>query len=121
MNKNHKTALIAGGVVLLALVALSFAGGGYGWQGGGWGMMGPGMMGSSGMMGGSGGGGWTLILMVAVLVLVVWAIVALVRGAGAGDNAYTGYGESALEALRKRYARGDISKQEFEEKRRDLV
>ena len=29
--------------------------------------------------------------------------------------------ESALEILKKRYARGDISRQEFEEKKKDLV
>jgi putative membrane protein len=29
--------------------------------------------------------------------------------------------ESALEVLRKRYARGEISKEEFEEKKKDIV
>jgi putative membrane protein len=29
--------------------------------------------------------------------------------------------ESALEVLKKRYARGEISKEEFEEKKKDLV
>jgi putative membrane protein len=29
--------------------------------------------------------------------------------------------ESPLEILKKRYARGDISKQEFDEKKKDLV
>ena len=29
--------------------------------------------------------------------------------------------ESALDVLKKRYARGDISKQEFEERKRDLI
>jgi len=115
VNKNLKTSLIIGGIVLLALVVLPLLSGGYGWQGGGWGMMGP------GMMGGFGGGWWMLIPMLLIPVLVTWGIVALVRG----DFSNSGHGgaehaESALELLRKRYARGDINKQEFEEKRRDL-
>ena len=63
-----------------------------------------------------------VIFMVLIPILVIWAIVALVRGGDAwsGDRGYYGHGESALELLRKRYARGDISKQEFEEKRREL-
>ena len=114
MNKNLKAALIVGGIVLLALVVLPLLGGGYGWQGGGWGM-------GSGMMGGFGGSCWMAILMVLFPVLVIWAIVALARGDfWSGDHGRYGHGESALEVLRKRYARGDISKQEFEEKRRDL-
>ncbi|MDO8472479.1 MAG: SHOCT domain-containing protein [Dehalococcoidia bacterium] len=115
MNRNLKTALIIGGVVLLALVALPLLGWGYGWQGGGWGMMGPGMMGSVG------GAWWMVIPMLLIPVLVIWAIVALTRGVSwSGDHGASGHGESALEVLRKRYARGDINKQEFEEKRRDL-
>ena len=115
MNKNLKMALIIGGIILVALIALPLIGDGYGWQGGGWGMMGP------GMMGGFGGGWWMVIFMVLIPVLVIWAIVALVRGTmWSGDQSYREHGESALEVLRKRYARGDISKQEFEEKRRDL-
>lgn len=114
MNKNVRTALIIGGVVLAALIVLPLLGGDNSWQGGGWGMMGPGMMGGYGSW-------WMAILMVAVPVLVIWAIVELVRGTvWSGDHDYRGHSESALEVLRRRYARGDIGKQEFEEKRRDL-
>lgn len=117
MNRNLKTALIIGGIVLVALAALPFLGGGYGWNGGGWSMMGPGMMG-----GDFGGGWWWMVIpMVLVPILVIWAIVALVRGVSwTGGHGVSGGSESALEVLRKRYARGDINKQEFEEKRRDL-
>lgn len=111
MNKDLKTALITGGVVLVVLVGLSLF-----WRGSGWNGMGPGMMGDWG-----GGWWWMAIPMIVVPILGIWAIVAFVRGVSttSGQSA-SGNGESALEILKKRYARGDISKQEFEEKRRDL-
>lgn len=115
MNKGLGTPLIIGAVVLLALIAFPLVGGGYGWRDGGWSMMG------NGMMGGFGGGWLMVILVVLIAVLVIWAIVALGRGsAHPGDHSHHEDDESALEVLRKRYARGDINKQEFEEKKRDI-
>ena len=49
--------------------------------------------------------------------LIVWLIVSLVRGA---RNQVDASSVSALEILKKRYAQGDISKEEFEEKQKDL-
>lgn len=76
---------------------------------------------SNGMMGG-GMGGWMLLgvifwilLIAGAVLLVVWAV-QKAAGSGAGRTE-----ESALEILRKRYARGEISKEEFEEKKRDLM
>jgi putative membrane protein len=58
---------------------------------------------------------WGLILVGTVLV-VRWLIEQGRRGEGAGPG-----GESALEILKKRYARGEIDKEEFEAKKRDLL
>lgn len=77
-----------------------------------------------GMMGGYGwGGGWGfgMVGMVLWWVLIVLGIVLLVKwifahGPG-GDRAA---GNRALEILRERYARGEIDKKEFEERKRDL-
>lgn len=114
MNKTLKAILIAGGAILLLFVLLSFAGRYSGWYGGG------GMMGS-GYWGGLSGGWLMVIPMLLIPFLVIWAIVALARGdSWSGDRSAVMHGESALELLRRRYARGDISKQEFEEKRRGL-
>lgn len=114
MNNNAKTALIIGGVivaVLVVLLPLIFGAVG-GWRGGGWGM-GWGMMGGFGMMG---------LGMVVFWGLLIWLVVALVRGT-AGPASYVSghtHADSALEVLKKRYARGEISKEEYEEKKKDL-
>lgn len=61
------------------------------------------------------------IFMFLIPILIIWAIIAGSRGnfwfGGQGPADHT---ESAVELLRKRYARGDISKEEFEEKKRGL-
>lgn len=79
---------------------------------------------SSGWGGHMTGGWWGMGLYMGVfwLLLVgicVAVILAVVRGRnpGPGNDAR---GNSALRILEERYARGEISKQEFEDKRRDL-
>lgn len=54
--------------------------------------------------------------------LVILAIVALVRWmAGQGGRRYYHGGNSALDILKERYAKGEIDKKEFEEKKKDLL
>ena len=118
MNKNMKTALIIGGIVIAILVVLP---GVFGliWGGqdyGGWGMVGQGITGGFGWM-------WLMpIFWILFLGLILWGAVALVRGAGQprGIDTSSGQPDSALEVLRKRYARGEINKEEYEEKKKDL-
>ena len=106
MSKNTKTALVIGIIAFLALLIVPAF---FGRLGGRWGMM-------DGF-----GAGWTmLVLMILVPVLVVWAIVALVRGSN-GNTGQVGQSESAMDILKKRYARGDISKEEFEERKKNLL
>jgi putative membrane protein len=67
------------------------------------------------------GGGWGIfmfIFMLIFLVLVIAGIVLLVRYLSPHSNLKTS--EGALEILKRRYARGEIQKVEFEEKRKDL-
>ena len=114
MDKNVKMALIIGGTIVGVLVVLPIIFGLIwgGWQGGGWGMMGPGMMGGFGF-----GWMWLMpIFWIVILGLIIWAVIAAVRGAS-----QSGGSESALELLKKRYARGEISKEEYEEKKKELV
>ncbi|MDO8567217.1 MAG: SHOCT domain-containing protein [Dehalococcoidales bacterium] len=116
MNKNIKTALIIGGIIVAMLVVLPIVFGAiYGWQGYGYGMMGPWMMGGYWW-------GWFMpIIMIIFWGLVIWGIVALVRGLSRGDAGSATQADSALEILKRRYARGEITKQEYEERKKDLI
>lgn len=75
----------------------------------------------NGMMGGGMGISMLLgmvfwiLLIVGTVLLVVW-VVQKAMGGGAGKLE-----ESALGIVKKRYARGEISKEEYEEKKRDLL
>jgi putative membrane protein len=81
----------------------------YGWRDYG---MGPGMR----------WGGWGLgwIFMIIFWGLVIVGVIFIVRyliGATKGANGK----ESALDILKKRYARGEIDKEEFEQKKKDIL
>lgn len=92
-------------------------------------MMGGGMMGGmmSGWNWGNWGGnmwwGWLLMLLFWVLLiggvvaLVAWSV-RLVRPSGSGVGGRPG---EALEILKQRYARGEITGEQFEQMKRDLA
>ncbi|PIP03531.1 MAG: hypothetical protein COZ49_01965 [Candidatus Yonathbacteria bacterium CG_4_10_14_3_um_filter_47_65] len=73
-----------------------------------------------------GGFGW--IFMIIFWGLVIWAILAFMRGGfGRGHMCGHGYGDDAhgkdkspLEILKERYAKGEMDRKEFEEKKKDL-
>ena len=116
MDRGLKTALIIGGIVLAVILIVpsiigAFTGWGGGW--GGWGIMGPGMMGGYG-----GAMGWMGIFWIVVVGLVIWAVSAAIRGSSQDSS---GHPESALEVLKRRYARGEINKAEYDEKKKDLT
>jgi len=76
-----------------------------------------------GMMEGYGHGmglgmGWGWIIGLIVLALIVWLVVRStsqnLETAGVGRD-------TALDVLKKRYARGEIDRQEYEEKKSDLT
>jgi putative membrane protein len=82
----------------------------------------------SGMMGGF-GFGW--IFMFLFWVLVIWIIIAFVRGMKSGGccRGHNNGGHKneqnkkniAMDILSERYAKGEIEKKEFEEKKKDLT
>ena len=67
------------------------------------------------------------IFWILIFGLVIWAVVQIANRSGgnqpAGGNypQYTSQQEDALEVLKKRYARGEITKSEYEEMRRELL
>lgn len=100
--------------LLLFTNGLGLQWGGYDRYGGG---MGPGMM-------GWGYGGWVMgifniIFWVAVVIGVVYLIKYLSSSSKQGSQVIKS-ADSALDILRERYAKGEINREEFEEKKNDL-
>lgn len=71
-----------------------------------------------GMMWGWWGMGW--IFMIILWGLIIVGIIFLIRYLVVTTKSGKGE-ESALEILKKRYARGEINKEEFEQKKKDLI
>jgi putative membrane protein len=117
MSRGVKTAIIIGSIIVgLAIIVPLIIGlvSGWGYYGS-WRMMGPGMMGGYGFM-------WfTPILWIVILGLIIWAIVAAVGRPGESRSQGSAKTDSALEILKQRYARGEIGKEEYEQKRKDLT
>ena len=105
--------VVLGVLILLPILGMTLGGfGGKMGQG-----MGPGMMGPGGMMGGYGygrgfGGGLGLLTLVLLIGGVVLIVLAFTRREGRGDG--------ALEILKQRLARGEITPEQFEELKKVL-
>jgi putative membrane protein len=65
------------------------------------------------------GGGFMWLFPLIGLGIFLYVIYMIFNKTNTGNNATNS--ESALEVLKKRYARGEISKSEFEEMKKDLV
>jgi putative membrane protein len=64
------------------------------------------------------GMGWWWIIGLIVIVAVFWMITKGVNQIKSPDK---DSGKSALDILKERYAKGEIDKQEFEERKKDLM
>jgi putative membrane protein len=89
-------------LALLAVIFFSFVGHGHmwGWQGG---------------MGYGYGGGYAWILLLVVMGILVYLIL---RNVSSGQGSEK---ESALDILKRRFAKGEITKQEYEEMKQKLL
>lgn len=68
-------------------------------------------------------GGFGIILWLVILVAVIWAVVWFVRSMPYAANRQppAERRSSGLEVLEERYARGEISQEEYLQKKRDIV
>jgi len=74
----------------------------------------------SNMMGGWGFNAFGWLPMLLFWVLLILGIIVLIRYLGASSNRSQTKDKTPLEILKERYAKGEIDKQEFEEKKKDL-
>lgn len=61
-------------------------------------------------------GGWMILWWILIILLITAAVSYFVRQQGRSNR-----DKSAMDILKERYARGEISKEEFEEKKRDIL
>ena len=111
-------------IVIAAVIGLGLLAGGFLLSRTGWGLYGygPGMMDGNfgfGMMNGF-GGIFMLLFWGVIIGLGVWLISSLVSRTNSQPPSSLPPTESALDILKKRYARGEITKEQFDEIRRDL-
>ncbi len=66
-------------------------------------------------------GGWGMMIFWIVLVIGIIFLIRWLAGQGRGGRESLPREESALDVLKKRYAKGEIDKEEFEQKKRDLT
>ena len=112
-------------VLVLTLLGVSVLGGGMM----GWGMMGPGMMGWAGGSGVQGISGWGAGLSMALGllgmlafwgVLIVGGVLAMRALSGSSGTAMAPR-EDALDIVKRRYAAGELSNEQYQEMRRALA
>jgi putative membrane protein len=82
-------------------------------SGPGWGMMGP--WGS-----GFGTGPFGMILWLVIIILIVAVVVWFLRSGGSRRPAQLEQRSSGLDVLEERYARGEINRDEYLQKKRDI-
>ena len=116
MNKNIRTVVIIGGLAIILLIAVPLIWGSVsGWQSGSWGMMG------GGMMGGFGGMWLVPIFWLLIIGLIIWVVAAQADASTGSKDNDSWETDLSLQSLKGRYAKGEISKEEYDEKKRGLT
>ena len=71
------------------------------------------------MMGSFMFGGWMIIVWVIIIGLIVWGVIAFTRHSSFGTT--SGSNRTPLEIAKERYAKGEISQEEYERIKKDLA
>lgn len=100
--------LLIGACLIFPVACGTSSGSGYG------GMMGPWMMGGYGIFGALLG----LLFLALVVGGVAWLVVTLARNSGSGASSPSG--DTPLEILKRRYAGGEITKEQYEAMKREV-
>lgn len=64
-------------------------------------------------------GGWMIIVWVVIIALIVWGVIALVKRSSFSSDIQQK--QDPLDTAKERYAKGEISKEEFEEIKKILT
>lgn len=65
------------------------------------------------------GGAWMIIVWVVIVGLIIWGVIALVKHTGSGSS--SGSNRKPMDIAEERYAKGEITKEEFEQIKKDLM
>ncbi len=65
------------------------------------------------------GGGWMIIVWIVIIGLIVWGVIALTRRGNSRSE--SGSNRTPIDIARERYAKGEITREQFEQLKKDLM
>ena len=67
------------------------------------------------------GWSWGLLMMLFWALVIIFVVVLLVRGLASGQNSQASKDDNSLTIAKNRYAKGEITKKEFDQLKKDLT
>jgi len=65
------------------------------------------------------GDGWMIIIWIVIIGLIVWGVIALTKRGGSRSE--SGSNRTLIDIARERYAKGEITREQFEQIKKDLM